>query len=223
MSDLSPEEIAKDMLTPKRFKFTDALRNRTHPEEEVNVYLDEAEAFKLLDVNKRGDQVKHDITRFGAPVTEIDIERFAKLEALRDEIEVERQAITKALEPSKYVVTVRGVEPGFEEDALKVARDEYPIEYEEYQNPITGARVKEEKPSPERDRYFTNMLWQAHVVKIVNTDGAADIAPDLETVSAMRRQIPVASRNALEVAIDKVDMAVDWYKGLADESFLAKS
>lgn len=223
MSDSTPEELAKELLTPKRFKFADALRDRTHPEEKVNVYLDEAEAFKLLELEKRAKQVEHDLVRFGVPTTDIDHERYAKLEKLKDEVEAERAAVTESLAGSKYVFTVRGVDNGFGEDVLKKARADYPIEYEEYTNQITGARVRDEKSNPERDRFYTNMIWQGHIVKIEAPDGSVDTAPDLETVAALRRVIPIASRNALEVAIDKVDMAIDWYKALADESFLAKS
>jgi hypothetical protein len=222
VSDQTPEQIANAMLTKGTFNFADALRGRTYATEEVDVYLDEATAYPLLDVDGR-------LAFIDKKVSTIDPEKLGEqfavdLLAKQAEVQAERVAITEALKGSRFVFTIKGVDGGTVEDLRKAATDMYPIEYGEYyNNPITGERLRDELPNPERDKYFTNTLWQAHILKIVAPDGSEDSLPPLETIAAMRRILPNASRFALEQAIGKVDMAVNWYGALADEVFLAKS
>lgn len=222
MSDQTPEELAKAGLTRKTFKFADAIRDRSYPEEEVDVYLDEVTAYKLLDLYNKGTDISQRLNLLSNTDGALT-EKLAALEAEREQIEEDRKALTAKIGESKYIFTVRGVEPGFYDDIKVKATEDYPVEYDEYVNDVTGARVKEEIPSLEREKLLENLTWQGHIVKITAPDGAVDIAPDLETIGGARKIIPTASRAHIVNAIEKVDMAVDWYATLADEVFLAKS
>lgn len=222
MSDSTPQELANALLEKGTFKFADALKGRTYPIEDVDIYLDEAAAYPLTQIDGRANALDHKISNIKPE--KID-EEFAKaLLAQRDVVEEERVAITEALKSKRYVVTLTGIEPGKQDEFRAQAYEEYPAQYTEYYtNPLTGARSREEIPSRERDRLFTNLIWQAHVLRITDPSGAVDERPDLDTVAGMRYALPVASRVHLEQGIEKVDNAVDWYEALADEVFLVKS
>lgn len=224
MSDKTVEELVRESTQKGSFKFLDALRNRSHPTDLVNVYLDEAAAYPLIELDQKITPLRNMIAALGDQESDGEPGQiYLELKAEIAEVEKEIEAVSETLKHSRYVFHVRGVTPGFQEDILTKVRADYPVEYDEYTNEVTGARVKEEIESPERDRLYTNLLWQGHIVKIVDPEGNEEVAPDLETIAALRRELPVAATYELEQAMQKVDMAVDWQKLVVDEGFLAKS
>lgn len=228
MSDATPQELAAQATTKGVLNFADVLKGRAYPSEDVNVWLDEATAYPLIDNDEKLAAVKSRIKVLDdrAAINTLTTEDQAIYDGLdieRKELEVERLTISEALKDSRYVFTVRGISTGLAEDLLTQSVDQHPYEYDTYFNQITGQKVQTEKPSPERDRLYTNLLWQAHIVKITGPDGSEQLMPDLETVAALRREIPKAGVQVLAEAIDKVDMAVGWFTAIADETFLAKS
>lgn len=218
----TPKAMAESALERKKFSFADAIRDRSYPQETVEIYLDEARAFPLLELEGRVAEIKFQMDRISVK----DEDGRAKFDQLDSDLKAtdkERIKIKKALEPSKYTVTVRGVNAGFVQDVQFKGVAEYPIEYETYTNDLSGQRTKEEIPNPAREMLMMNLIWQGHIIEIQAPDGSVDTLPDIDTISSMRRELPVASRSRIESAIERVDMAVDWYRALADESFLAKS
>lgn len=229
MSEATPQELAARATQKGTFSFADALKGRSYPSEDVPVWLDEATAYPLLENDAKLAETKAQIKDYevrrelaGGKLISVEAKEYKALIEKRDALDAERKAISEALASSRYVFTVHGIPTGVVEDMRLVASEEHPHEYEEYMNPITGQRVREEKPNPARDRLFTNLLWQAHILKITDPEGNEDVLPSLETVAATRRNIPAAGVEALVEAMDKVDMAVNWFNAVADESFLVK-
>lgn len=229
MSEATPQELAARATQKGTFSFADALKGRSHPTEEVSVWLDEATAYPLLENDIALSEVKAQLRDYevrrelaGGSLIDVEAAEYTALIEKRDELDSQRKDIAEALAPSRFVFTVQGIDVGVKEDLLAQAVAEYPYEYDEYTNMITGQKVRDEKVSPQRNRLYTNLLWQAHIVKITDPDGNEDFLPALETIAATRRGIPAAGVDELSNAMDKVDMAVDWFRAIADESFLAK-
>ena len=221
MSDANIEELVETATAKGKFSFASALKGRSYPTDTVVVWLDEEAAYPILRLDGEIAQLK---ARVSLLPDDEDKAKVAKAyEKQIAELEKELKAVSESLKASRYTFTVRGIDPGTQDDLLAKAVAEYPYEYDEYRNEITGQRIREEKASAERDRYYTNLLWQAHIIKIEDAEGNEDFMPDLETIAATRRIVPRAGYSAIAEVIDKVDMAVNWFAAVVDEGFLAKS
>jgi hypothetical protein len=133
----------------------------------------------------------------------------------------EYTAIVEELEPSKYTVKIRGISPersiALEEDAI----EHFPIEYTEEKNAITGATVKTEIESEDRDAYLTNLIRQAHLVSITrNIDGAVDTDfADVAKVKTTMQRLPQLARERVDAAIINSTITADFYRALVDPVF----
>ena len=78
---------------------------------------------------------------------------------------------------------------------------------------------REELPSEERVDFFSDLLWNKALVRLIAPDGAVAEPMTVEETHVFRRNLPHATRLYIDKAVDKVQMATDWYKGLADEVF----
>jgi len=225
----TPQELAEEALRIKPFRFLDAIQGRSYAEVEVPVYLDEVAVLPLVELDEEIGQVNLKIDQLATQVASgiksasKAADELPKLQEELASLEAKRAPLVEKIQSGKYIITVRGFDKKLSEAALETSKAEYPIEYDEYFNPVTGKREKTEVVNAARNRLYTNLLWQLHIVKIAAPDGQYETSPALETVAALRTALPDASRFHLEQAIDKVKLSVDWYDGLADEVFLAKS
>ena len=205
MSDEVMDEI-KDVVesakAPGTFNIVNLLRERAYPEYAVTVYVDEASAFA-------GGEIDERIT-----TTEDDAE-VERLMAERDEI-------VEKLKKSAIKFYLKGIAESSRNDLLKQARKKYPIEYSRDANPMTGEIVKEEKPSTERDELFTDLLWQASIVKVEDAEGNIQENIGFTDVSNMRSMLPLASVAKITEAIDKIRVATAVFMHEVNEDFLPK-
>jgi hypothetical protein len=77
--------------------------------------------------------------------------------------------------------------------------------------------------NPDRDRYFTGLLWQAHIKKIVDPQGNEQEGITVEDAFELRRSLPLASIGKITEAIEKMRAATAVFMMTVDEDFLAKS
>lgn len=223
MSDKTPEQLANDTLTRENFSFADALKGRNYPEETVVVYLDDTFAYEAMELAAKVQEYTVRVAEYGKAVTADEKRELKALESLLADAKTAQADLAERLKGIRYEIVVKGVSTGFDEDALTVARAEYPVEYSSDLNAFTGATTRNEVPDPARDRYYTNLRWQGRIKQITSPSGAVDTNLSLESVAAIRRTLPKIAAAILADAIEKVDVAVEWYDALADEVFLAKS
>lgn len=200
------EEMVAAAQAPETFDFAAVVQGRGYPKDEVHIHLDEATAYKIQRLEEK-----------------INAEDDGnKINALEAEIESLRAELAR----SRYTFKLTGISTERQEELLAKAKSDFPVEYERQKNPFTQTMVQIEKPNPEqdakRDRYFTHLLWQAHIEQIVSPTGAVDTAPSLETIESLRK-MPTAQIKKLVRAIDKMQVAADAFETATDEDFLAKS
>ncbi len=217
MSESDIVEMLEEAKAPGKFKIVDALKGRAFPTDEVNIFIDEDAAFIAAEVetqiNKMGDKMD-------GTVDSKELEEFTK----RHEELVERlEKIKEEMGGTRYVFYLQGVSEGVREDLFEKAVEKYPIQHEVDRNPLTGEVERQEKESPKRDRLFTNLIWQAHIKKIVAPDGSVQEGITLEESIELRRALPLASSGKITEAIEKLRTATALFMLSTDENFLAKS
>lgn len=204
MTDIN--ELVEAAQSEEVFDFAEVVQGRGYPRDEVSVYLDEATAYKIQVLEEESSK-------------ERDPERV-------DELAEQIAELRAELDKSKYVFKIVGISTDTQEDLVDKARAEYPVEYENRRNPFTQMIERTEKADPEkdaaRDRYFTNILWAAHIEQIVAPSGAVQTAPGPETVESLRK-MPKSQITKLVQAFNKLEVASAAFEHATDEDFLAKS
>lgn len=205
MTDIIEEiENSVDEVTDKKtFSIVEAIRGRSYPSFKVDVYLDEAAAFQASEAQQELDET-----------VDISVDR-TDLKAELDD------ALNRMLD-SKVTFTIGGISEGDREDILNKALEKFPFEYEETKNPITGLTTKTEIEDPKRDKYFTNLLWQAQIRKIESADGSTQDGLTIDEIAELRRTLPMAALAQINEAVEKVRIATVRFMQRVNEDFLAK-
>lgn len=164
------------------FDIGGVLQGRNYPEIDIPFYVDEVTALTLSQVEKELNR----LTMLGRTEE-------------HDALEAKSVELKKVLADSRYVYTVRGVPQKVRQDAYKKAFDKYP----RVQN-FMGI----EDENPERDSYYTALLWQAMTVKIVAPNGAVQVAPALETIQQFRDYAPLSAITAIDAGIAELTSGV---------------
>lgn len=181
------------------FSIADTLQGRNYAQEDVKFILNDQIG---IEWNLLTEEAK----------TTVDAKRLkqinSRLEELRD--------LSKQHE---YTVTLRGIAEERYAAILAAAVEEYPREYDTYVNALTGQRVKEEIDNDDRDRYYTNLLWLEHFVKIVAPDGREQHEFSLEDIAAIRAYAPGASQKRIDTMIKTLRLVTEWQDQVINEDF----
>lgn len=205
-------DLAEKATERKVFNFAQTVLDRSYPEIDVKIYLDEAKTQRLVDhITQISEMDARIVNSNGRAPKELG-ERMAELVAAKD-------ALVEELNESAYTVRIKGISTEKREELLKEAVSKFPIEYEESTSPITGAVTRKEKDSDERDAYFVNLLRHAHLKSITAPDGAVDDDFTVEDVAATWRRLPLVARSKIDDAINKSTVTVDFYREIVDEVF----
>jgi hypothetical protein len=128
-------------------------------------------------------------------------------------LEKKFQDLLKDLEARKLTVTVRGVPRKVKSDILKKVTIE---------NPPKKDAFGREEFSEEASEALTKLLWQAHIVSIVDPSGAT-ITPSEKDISDLLDLAPAADIKAIDAGIGKVDNAGEGFEAVARSTdFLSK-
>lgn len=206
MSDEVMDEIKEAVETakaPGTFNIVNLLKDRAYPEQSVTVYIDEALAYAGSEIDERISTSKDD----------------AEVEQLT----AKREEIVEQLKKSAITFYIKGITESRRNDLVKQSKKKYPVEYTREANPLTGDFVREEKPSAERDELFTDLLWQASIVRIEDADGNVQENIGFTDVSNMRSMLPLASVARITEAIEKIRVATAVFMHEVNEDFLPKS
>lgn len=217
MSDI--EEMVVEARSPGKFKIIDAVKDRAFPESHLDIYLDEAVAFLIAELDQAMDETGKSMDKKKA-LSKKEVDEFEKR---RDEILNRKNELLEKMGGAKYVFHIKGISEGSRQDVFDKAIEKFPMKYEKNRNPYTGAMEKEEISDVERDRYFSDMLWQAYIVKIVSPDGEEQESITLEEATELRRSLPAASVAKISEGIEKLRIASAAFMMSMNEDFLAKS
>jgi hypothetical protein len=201
MSDSTPEELAQAVSKPGVFSFTERLKGRNYPQETVIICLDERAGYEIYKLEQKLSRLTD---KEGVKAAEAEIAR------LREVVKAEI-----------YTVHMEGISPEDYDALVDQAVAQFPYEYNEVENPFTGAKIQEVVTNDARDEYFRKLKWNAFIRKIEDHDGNINI-PDFETIDAFTKQAPLMAQSAVLDAVDKLRMATDWMNYIQDEDFLVK-
>lgn len=211
-------ETVEKAKKPGTFNILNVLKDRGLPSEEVEVYLDEGIAYHASQIDDSIKQLEKRLDKMPDLADGIK-----DLVEERDELIAERDKIVEQMGGALFVFHLQGISEGKREDLYEVALKEYPMQYETDRSPFTGQSEKKELSSSERDRYFTNLLWQAHIVKIVSPDGDVQDTVTYDEAVELRRSMPLTATSKINNAIEKLRTSTALFMMSVDEGFLAKS
>lgn len=203
---------AEAATTPTTFNFAEAVLDRSYPEFEVPVYLNEAAVQQLIESERAIAELELRIANAKNPT----LEMAEALEALQTKYDEAKDT----LRADEYTVIVRGIAPEEQLALEESTYESFPKEFEETASPITGAKVRTELPNDSRDELFVSLLRRAHLVRVISPTGAIDEDwAELEKVKAMFARLPMVARAKIDEAINKCTIAVDFYRSIVDEVF----
>lgn len=212
---IEPVEKAKQRGV---FNIAEVVRGRSYPSTEVDVFIDEDIAYAVSQLDALISKTSESLDKKSLNKSETD-----EILQRREEILAQKEKMIADMGGSKYVFHIRGISEGDRQDIFDSVLEKFPYEYEKSRNPFTGAQEKIEIENKERDRYFTDRLWQAHITKIVAPDGSEQTSITLDDAIELRRNLPLASITKITEAIEKIRVSTAVFMMTVDEDFLAKS
>lgn len=195
---------AQEASEPGKFSFIDRVRGRAHPTDSVVIYLDEALAYKRKKLSESLDK---------AARSKKDVED-------RIAIEAEIENVDKELAKSKYTIDLRGFVSEDYQAIIDEVREQYPAEYEETVNPLSGERVKTEIPNEDAMKFLNCLLWSRSITKITDPEGNEDtegISPGV--AGYLRMHLPLHGVSRVDKAIQDMRLVTAWMDEIQDESF----
>lgn len=215
------KELVKAATTPTTFNFAEAVLNRSYPEFDVIVYLDEKNIQRFMDIHDERFVLEERILASKSPKagTTISAARVKQAEQLA-ELDKAYNDIQDELAPSKYTIKIRGISPETNVALENKANEAFPIEYEESTNPLTGAPVKTPIENDKRTEFYANLIRQAHFVSVTAPNGAVDEDfSDVGKVQKIITNLPFLAQQRVDSAINKATITADFYRVLVDPVF----
>jgi len=205
-------ESVDEAKKPGTFKIVDVLQNRGMPKMEVTVSVDEQAAY---DASVAKEKIEDLDSKYSKTKKPDDI--IAEQEKWED---VRSEALER-LRASSFTFHLEGISEGQRNDIFARAKKKYPIEYDQDIDLNTGKMEKTEKESPERDALYTDLLWNLHIKKIVNSDGDEQADVSYSDIRTMRDNMPISATAKINESIEKLRVSTAVFMMEADEDFLA--
>lgn len=194
-----PQAIANDMSQRATFNFLERLQGRNLPEEDVTIYLDEKLGWDLVRLEEKYND--------------------AKKPSETAEIEKKIERVKKQLADSAYIFTLRGMTNERYDELVDQVLEQFPYEYEEIVNPLTGIKNKIELPNEERDALFNTIFLGESLAKITAPDGAVDENITEAYAAQLKKQAPLDAIRRITELAGRMRMAVQWMDAVQDEDF----
>lgn len=190
---------ANRMSQPGTFNLAERIAGRNLPTDQVTIYLNEQLGWDLEVLkSKLNDAVQK-----------------------KDILELERkiEKVTKELAACAYVFTVQGMTNETYDEIVDKTDEQYPEEFDENVNALTGVKVRTPIENAERLDLFNRLLMEASLVKVVDPDGNVDEDLDLAKVTFISRQAPWAAVVKLRTKIAELRMTTAWMDEIQNEDF----
>lgn len=194
--------VTAHAASPTTFSIIDRMQNRGMPEDDVVIYLNEKLAWVLAKLEE-----KHNNTR-----REEDL----------PELEADIASVREALAKDRYVVSMRGITNEAYDAVVDEAVEAYPYEYTEEFNPLSGRKIKDIVPSPERDDLFNNLFLSQVIVKFTDPNGAVDENITPELVAQIKKIAPLDAIRRITNTATEMRMIAEWMDEVETEDFTLK-
>lgn len=194
-----PQTIATEMTERGTFSLIERLQGRNMPEEDRTIYLDEGLAWDLFQL-----EVKHNNAKRKDEVEEIE----RKLKTVREK-----------LAKSAYTFTLRGMTNERYDSLVDQTLEQFPYDYEESVNPLSGVKVKNIIPNEERDALFNTLFLAESIVKVTDPDGNVDENITPEVVAFIKKLAPLDGIRLITEVATRMRLAVEWMDAVQDEDF----
>lgn len=163
MSETNPLENA---LQKGTFNVLDAAKGRSYPTDKVTLYTD----FKA----------EYEVRKVEARIAELADKNATKAVVKeRNELESKREACLEAIKASALTFHLRGIAPGVHEAI-----------YKEADAHLADENNTEITDEDSRNKFANDAVIAAHIVKVVNAEGAEDTEWSTEKVSALHEVLP---------------------------------
>lgn len=207
-------DLAKKAAERGTFSIAEALLERSYPSEEVKVYLDEQTAYAIVRIDEQINELEEDASSSDEGIANT-------AQGQQAELIDKRKELYEHLQKSLYVFHISGVPEGTRNELLEQAFEKFPQEYIEDKN-ILGDVKRTEKENPERDNFFTMLLWEKSITKIVSPSGSEQVGVTADDVQVMRKTMPVSAVTKINGSMDKLRVATAMFLLEVNEDFLAK-
>lgn len=201
--DETAEAKAREASTPGTFSFIDRVVNRDYPTDTVEIYLNENAGLRILKLEQ--DRA---VATDGEQANLIE----KQIEAWREKAK-----------DSRYIFHLEGISSEVYDSVVDAATENFPLEYNEFRNPLTQALVREVKDNPDREVYFRTHLWAKFIRKVEDSEGNVDDNITAEWIAVFANNAPLMAQVKIQASVDLLRMTTDWMDHIQDEDFLAKS
>ena len=213
------EDMINEAKSPGVFSIIEAVKDRAFPESSADIYLDESLAFMISELDEALARMSNQAD--GKKV--FNKKELDEFEKRRDELVAKREKLVKDIGGAKYIFSFKGISEGMRQDIYDKAIEKFPITHEKNRNPFTGQLEKEQIENLDRDRLFSDLMWEANIVKIESPDGDVQNGISFEEATELRRNLPAASVAKISEAIERLRIASAAFMMSINEDFLAKS
>jgi hypothetical protein len=217
---LSEEQEIREAVdaakSPKTFSIINVLAERSYPKAVASVSLDEGTAYKAATLKAELDELIKNSGTKGATQ-----EHRTKIDDMTSKLE----ELTREMMKHSYTFHITGISEGKREELAREAKKKYPIEYDkssQLSSLIGGSSEPIEKPSPERDNLFTDLLWKEHIEKIEDPEGNVQESLSYNDIKSLRGNLPLSSLAKINATIERVRTATAVFMMETGEDFLAK-
>lgn len=215
MSDIEEiREAVDEAKAPGTFNIAAVLKDRAYPKMSVTVSMDEQAAYDASVIKERLEKIDLSWAKAKKPDDVVKEE---------EELLAEHEELMARIKESSFVFHLEGISEGKRTELLNTAKKKYPVQYDQDVDLTTGKVEKVEKESAERDSLYTDLLWEAHIKKIVNNNGDEQVGVSYSDVRAMRDNMPISAIGRINECIEKLRVSTAVFMMEADEDFLAKS
>jgi len=212
------EDMVNEAKKPGVFKIVDVVKGRGYPKNTVDVYISEDLAHTAAALDEKINQLQESMD--SKSVTPQGRKALANQ---HEKLVEEKEKLVAEISEDKYVFHITGISEGDRESLEKKAYEKYPAKYDTDRNPFTGESTKKEIGDLDRQKFFTVLLWSAHIEKIVSPSGDEQNGISPEDASELRNHLPVASISRITEAIEKIRAASAMFMMTVNDDFLAKS
>ena len=187
-------KLVQEAQKPGVFNLADVIKGRGYPQKDVNVYIDGAAAFELVELEDKMKALAEDSAEY-------------------KELEEKAEELAKVVQASKLTFTMRGVGQGVVERISEQADEKFGKDSEN-----TG------DVNTDWFKYYITSLVASNIIRVTDPDGNVDeTLLDYDSMSEIRDNIPADAWGVLVNTMQKLTLATGYFKGLTDAGFLPKS
>lgn len=201
-------ELSEQAKAKGTFNILDVIRDNGLPKDVVSIVVDENSAYSAFKLEEQLQELMESEDN----VSQSEV----------DEIRSKISAIVETMNASRHTVHIKGISEGKRSELIELSLEKFPREYREKKGAIASITEEVEVQSPERDEYFTDLLWKESIEKIVAPDGREQNEITMDFIREFRSAISLPINAKITTSIEKLRIGTAAFIATADEDFLAK-